>query len=65
MHNDNALWYDYVGLDVAPSRTLLFVANVFEVIVCSVKVVDRIYQLPNRIWCWVADMLAQHRESQT
>ena len=58
MHDDSALWYDYAEPDVAPSWTLLAVANLFGLIAKGVEAVVWGYWLPEQIWCRMADALA-------
>ncbi len=61
MLDDNPLWYDYDEPDEAPSRSLLVLAGLFDVMVAGANVAAQTYWLPDRAWRWVTNALASYR----
>lgn len=46
-------------------RALLLVADLVDATVIGLKAAARAYWLPDRIWCWTAEAIAQHHTTRT
>lgn len=50
MQGDNPLWYDYVEPDEPPSRTLLVLAGLFNVILIVTTGTAQLFRAAIRLW---------------